>query len=333
MSHRINMIVKENNPSIRMKIAEKIDFGDTILKPLTVKQNGTYEGGIEDGKQVGFNPVVVDVKPDKSAVVKQIIEFRGGRADRLFSSDYPKSTLTQEQVDEMIKYDTFENATTIAEAFVYCGLVEKYPKMNTKNVVDFSMAFYGNYALTTPPDIDMSNATKLDNTFVANILIEAFPLYDTRKVLSVGYCFMDCHSLISVAEWDLRNCTNYTKMFYSCRALEEVGIKNIKASIQVGKGDGSNYTHWGHLLKKECAIHLLYECRDTGSAKTITFSKALQPVLATVYVKSIPITDDMRAEDDLVDEKLPFEVCASTDEGATLITEYVLQKNWQVAFA
>jgi hypothetical protein len=50
--------------------------------------------------------------------------------------------------------------------------------------------------------------------------------------------------------------------------------------------------------------------------------------LADVYVKVIPITDEMRAEDDLIDEKLPFEVCESTDEGAMLIKDYVLEKNW-----
>jgi hypothetical protein len=84
------------------------------------------------------------------------------------------------------------------------------------------------------------------------------------------------------------------------------------------------------LLTLESLIGLCYELRDTGSSKTLTIGSANLAKLANVYVRAIEITDDMRAADDLIDEKLPFEVCESTDEGATLISEYVLLKNWQL---
>ena len=41
----------------------------------------------------------------------------------------------------------------------------------------------------------------------------------------------------------------------------------------------------------------------------------------------------MRAEDDLIDEKLPFEVCESADEGGMLTTDYVGLKNWSIVGA
>ena len=114
-------------------------------------------------------------------------------------------------------------------------------------------------------------------------------------------------------------------MFYNCSALTDVRLRNIKVSITVGSG-----TTYGHLLTVDSLVHLIYELRDTGSSKTLTVGSANLEKLANVYVRTIDITDAMRAEDDLIDKKLPFEVCESTDEGAMLITEYVMLKNWAV---
>ena len=110
--------------------------------------------------------------------------------------------------------------------------------------------------------------------------------------------------------------------------MKEIWIKNIKVDIQVGSGET-----WGHLLTEESLIHLVKELRDTGSAKTLTVSTPSLEKLSSVYVRTIDITDEMRAEDDLIDEKLPFEVCESTDEGAMLITDYVGLKNWSIVGA
>lgn len=107
--------------------------------------------------------------------------------------------------------------------------------------------------------------------------------------------------------------------------LTEIWIRNIKASLPIG----SNY--YTNTLTIESIIHIIYELRDTGSVKTLTVGSNILSRLADVYVKTIDVTDEMRAEDDLVDEKMPFVVCESTDEGATLITEYVLFKNWKIA--
>ena len=64
----------------------------------------------------------------------------------------------------------------------------------------------------------------------------------------------------------------------------------------------------------------------------MTFGTANTAKLENVYVKLIDITDDMRAEDEYIDNKAPFEVCESTDEGAMLVTEYVTTvKNWKLA--
>jgi hypothetical protein len=138
--------------------------------------------------------------------------------------------------------------------------------------------------------------------------------------------FSGCSKLSIVPQLDCRNVTDFDSAFRSCNALTEIWIKNIKANLTVGSGKS-----YGHLLTVDSLTHLIYELRDIGSTKTLTIGSANLAKLTNVYVKLIEITDEMRTEDDLIDEKLPFVVCESTDEGATLITEYVSAKNWALA--
>lgn len=119
---------------------------------------------------------------------------------------------------------------------------------------------------------------------------------------------------------------DYGYLFNACANLQELIFTNIAVSLQVGSGND-----WGHLLTVDSLVHLIYELRDTGSSKTLTVGSANLEKLANVYVKTVEITDEMRAEDDLVDEKLPFVVCESTDEGAMLIVDYAALKNWDIA--
>jgi len=135
-----------------------------------------------------------------------------------------------------------------------------------------------------------------------------------------------CEALVNVPSYDLRSATTLSDMFRNCVALTECRIKNIGAKLQVGSG-----STYGHLLTVESLVHMIGELRTKTSSTTFTIGTTNLEKLANVYVRTIEITDEMRAEDDLIDEKLPFEVCESTDEGATLITDYVGFKNWELA--
>ena len=256
-----------------------VSTGDKVASDnlvFTITQNGTYEGGIEDGKQVGFNPVVVDVKADKSAVIKELIELRHGDAEYMF---FDATSFTNESIKEYLKYDTTENA----------------------NNFNYFLRPGNKTALTVIPLFDTSNGERFRYFIDYANTIKVIPEFDFRSAI------------------DLLDAVRYTF------ALEEMWIKNLKANFVVSRQD------YGTLLKVECLIHLIYHCRDTGSAKTLTIGSVNLAKLANVYVRLVDITDEMRAEDDLIDEKLPFEVCESTDEGAMLITEYALRKNWQIA--
>lgn len=146
------------------------------------------------------------------------------------------------------------------------------------------------------------------------------------KSVSATNFFGACKVLETVGFMDLRQVGNAGSMFNNCYKLANLTVKNIRANLQVGSG-----TTYGHLLTLESLIGLCYELRDTGATKTLTVGSANLEKLANVYVREIPITDAMREADDLIDEKLPFERCESTADGATLITDYVLLKNWKLA--
>ena len=171
------------------------------------------------------------------------------------------------------------------------------------------------------------NAKSLENFLANPARIDFYiPLIDTRKVTHVVYCLDYAQNLKRIPAWDLRSVISGMSEF--CRytqQLEEIWIKNIGKSFSV---------YWSSSLKVECIIHLIRELRDMNSALTLTIGSANIAKITgdnAVYVRIIDITDEMRAEDDLIDEKLPFEICESTDEGAMLITEYAQLKNWQIA--
>ena len=222
------------------------------------------------------------------------------------------------------------------------------PFLDTRNVTNTQYAF-SNIVATEMPELDWQKVTYAEGMFegskmvtmpsinmpkvtTASSMFKEMPQLKTVGKISMpkltywGSMFYGCTNLVTIEEVDLRSATTVSYIFYNCTSLTNLVAKNIKVNLQVGSG-----TNYGHLLTVDSLVGLCYELRDTGSTKTLTVGSANLAKLASVYVRSIDITDAMRAEDDLIDEKLPFERCESTDEGATLIADYVVLKNWKLA--
>ncbi len=155
--------------------------------------------------------------------------------------------------------------------------------------------------------------------------LKSVPLFDMGNIYSTRAMFQNATRIETIPAYDMRNITNTMDMLSNCKALTTCLLKNIKVSLQVGSG-----TSWGHLLTVESLIHLLGELVKTGTTNNFTVGLANIEKLASVYVRLVDITDEMRANDDLIDEKFPFEVCESTDEGALSISEYLTLKNWTI---
>jgi surface protein len=217
-------------------------------------------------------------------------------------------------------YDT-RNVTTMSGMFNECSVLTTVPALDTSNVTDMSqmLGFCGK--LTSVPLFDTRNVTDMRRMFYGCTTLSSVPMFDTSKVTDMGSMFDSCTALTTVPALDMRNVVSASSMFPSSKAVTEIWVKNIKTTLQV---------YGCTLLTLDSLVHLIYELRQQSSSRTLTMGAANLEKLANVYVKLIDITDDMRAEDDLIDQKLPFVVCESTDEGAQLITTYVSAKNWSL---
>lgn len=233
------------------------------------------------------------------------------------------------------------NVTTMAGMLSHCEDVENLDVSNfdTSNVTTMQEMFWGT---RTPEYFDLSHFKTSNVKTVEKMLSWAQRSYKGRlKTLNIsGWDFTKMKTFTEmlsyntnletiIGEINLLNATKVPSMFYDCTNLTSLTLKNIKVSLQIGSG-----TSWGHLLTLESLLNTIKELHtNTGtSTLTLTMGSANTAKLADVYVKLIDITDEMRAEDEYIDNKAPFEVCESTDEDAMLITEYVTNvKNWQLA--
>lgn len=217
------------------------------------------------------------------------------------------------------------NVNWLGGTFQNCESLTTIPEIDTSNVTTMSSLFNYCSSIQTIPELNTSKVTRMNEMFSNCVKLETIPILDAKQVTYIRYMFNTCKMLHTIPYLDIRSVTSGGGEFDKCHNLTNLTLKNIKISLTVGSG-----TSWGHLLTLDSLTGLIYELRDTGSSKTLTVGSANLEKLANVYVKTIDITDEMRTEDDLIDEKLPFVVCESTDEGAMLITEYVVLKNWQL---
>ena len=215
--------------------------------------------------------------------------------------------------------------TSMYQMFYYCSSLTTIPSFDTSSVTDMINMFYNCSSLTTIPSLDTSSVTDMSDMFFECRNLTTIPLLDASSVTRMTRMFYNCFSLTTIQSLDISSVTRTDKMFYNCSSLTECGIRNIQTSLIVGSGSS-----YGHLLTVESLVHLINELRNVGSSRVLTVGSVNLEKLANVYVKTIEITDEMRAEDKFIDQKSPCVVCESTDEGATLIKDYAKTKNWTI---
>lgn len=200
--------------------------------------------------------------------------------------------------------------TSLSYSFQNVKSLNKLPIINTTDVQNFNYAFYG-MTLEEISGVDFKNGTNFQQAFAG--LGSQF-----RKLTGV----------------DFRSATSLGSIFNGLKSLTILDIKNINATLQIGSGNIGGSSSYGIYLTLDSLLNTIKELWDNTegeTTKTLTVGTANKNKLANVYVKLVDITDEMRAEDEFIDLKLPFVVCESTDEGAMLITDYATSKNWTIA--
>lgn len=226
------------------------------------------------------------------------------------------------------EYDT-SSATSTPYMYRDCSNLKSIPNYNLTNTFNMKYMYYGCSKLEGEINIELGSpqSTEIEYMFYKCELILKINISNSKNVTNCNGAFGQCTSLTDLTI-NLIRATKVSSMFSNCTNLTNLTLKNIKVSLQIGSG-----TSWGHLLTDESIINTFQELHDmTGtSAKTLTLSTPSKARTDEIYVKLIDITDEMRAEDEYIDNKKPCVVCESTDEGAMTLKEYGISKNWNIA--
>ena len=246
-----------------------------------------------------------------------IPQLNTSKVTKMHSMFYNCSNLTT-----IPQLDT-SNVTGMSNMFYNCSNLTTIPQLDTSKVTNMSYMFRGCLKLTTIPQLDTSKVTDMSYMFTNCSKLTTIQQLDTSKVTNMSYMFRGCSNLTTIQQLDTSNVANVSNMFTSCSKLTECRLKNIKINLQVSSG-----TSYGHLLTVDSLLFMIGELINVNASRSFTIGNANLNKLASIYVKLIDITDEMRVEDEFIDQKLPFEVCESTDEGAYLVKNYVTLKNW-----
>lgn len=180
--------------------------------------------------------------------------------------------------------------------------------------------------------LDFSNVTNAYYCFtyckalkIVNLRFKTSKISNMEGMFSLGSIHNNLEQILGL---DMYSCTKDTSLFNECKNLKELTIKNIRISIVISTNRIAVNLSRNSLLgvAKE-----LWDNSGSSTAKTLTITTAHKTTLDGIYVKLVPITDEMRAEDPYIDNKKPFVECASTDEGAMTVSNYItVEKNWTI---
>ena len=234
-------------------------------------------------------------------------------ADSLFKS---MTSLTYEQLTELIKYNDTENVTNMSNMFYSCANLTTIPLLNTSNVTNMTYMLYNCSKLTTIPLLDTSKVTNMSYMFADSNFNATIPQFDTSKVINMSGMFSGCRNLTTIPMLNASSVTSTNFMFTSCQKLTTINMYGMKTAFSI-----NNST----LLEASELVKIGSNCQSVTSSKTLTMGSTLLNKVTNVYVRytGVELYEGITCN--------PCVICESTDAGAMLFTDYMTQKGWTLA--
>lgn len=257
-------------------------------------------------------------------------DFLQWKCDNVKSLKYEFAGYKGTDLPDLTIRDTSQ-VTLFSYMFQSCSNLTSIPQFDTSNGTNFDNMFDNCTKITSIPQFDTGNGKMFGGMFQNCSQITSIPQLDTSNGTSFTYMFSGCINLTTISGLDLRSATSYNYTFFNnCVKLTNLTLKNIKKSgLTIGSG-----TSYGHLLTVDSLVNTIKELWDYSSGTTtytLTMGTTNTAKLTDVYVKLITPTAEQIEADPYIESKMPCEVCASTDEGAMLITDYATLKKWTIS--
>lgn len=246
-----------------------------------------------------------------------------------------------------VSFSNTSSSTNFSQMLYWCTSLTDVIGLDTSKATSLSSLFQGDSKLTYISQLDTSSATNLQGLFNSCRELPSIPPLDTSKATNMSFAFTSA-GIISLPAMNTKNVTNFTQMCFSCTYLKEVlGLDFINGGTTINMVFSSCgkletlilYNIKNALILSSCPLltnssllHTAQELWDlTGStSQKLSLATASKTAIQGIYVKLVDVTDEMIANDQYITNKKPCVECASTDEGAMTLEEYILSKNWTI---
>ena len=308
----------------------KISGGEPNLQEKEITENGDY---VADEGYDGFSKVTVNVASSGEDMLQTMIDtaisceylfyrYKGDNVDFIKNLNVKNYNLSYmfndcKKIKTIPLLDT-SNVTNMSSMFNGCSMLKTIPQLDTSNVTNIGAMFRDCSALETIPQLDMIKVSNTGQMFYRCSMLKTIPQLDTSNVTNIGAMFRDCSALETIPQLDMIKVSNTSTMFNNCSKLTNLTLLNIKVNLDLSQSEK---------LTLESLINTVKELINVGSAKTLTMGTANLEKIASTYVK---FTDTSQTTIP-TNKKGDVVVCESTDEGAMLLSDYALLKNWTLA--